>query len=111
MDANPRRRSAVRPALFAVGVLVLSLLGWQAAAFPYFAWDLGGAQWFQSVELPGFETFMRTVSWLGSGWTPYFLVAAVCLALWAAGKSWEAAVLLGRSGSGRDTEQRPQGND
>ena len=58
----------------------------------YFGWDLRAARAVQSVE--GVYGFMRVVSMVGDGWTPYALTGATALAFLLFGRKSEAAGLF-----------------
>ena len=71
-----------------VFIAVLSLfavLAVLAHSHAYFDWDLSVNRMIRSIALPGFNSFMVAISWLGSGLVPTILVVGAGVALMAAG--------------------------
>jgi undecaprenyl-diphosphatase len=71
-----------------------------AHRYAYFYSDLVLAHWVQSWTLPGLHPLMTAVSWLGAGWTPWFVVCGTGLALVARGLRLEGILLLSWVGLG-----------
>ena len=68
--------------------------------FPHFGCDVIVARHIQSITIPGFETSMIGISWLGTGWTPWALAVATSLALLLSGWRLEAVIYMSGFGLG-----------
>ena len=94
-----RRLAAVRrlvraEAFFLAGLAAFAVLAVLAEANAYFSWDRSVARAVQSIPLPGMETLMRAVSFLGDGATSWVIVGAALLFFFARGRRSEAFGLL-----------------
>lgn len=65
-----------------------------AHRYPYFYSDLLLAHWVQSWSVPGFQRLMTGISWLGTAWTPWFVVCGSGIALAALGLRLEGVLLM-----------------
>jgi undecaprenyl-diphosphatase len=82
-----------------IGVLSLIAFAVLAASVhqhPYFSWDLAVARWLQRI--PGLQTPMEIVSFLGYGAWPYLLTGLTVLILIALRRRIEAAFLITSAG-------------
>lgn len=71
-----------------------------AHRYSYFYSDLLLAHWVQSWTLPGFHELMTAVSWLGTAWTPWFVVCSTGIAFVARGLRLEGILLMSWVGLG-----------
>lgn len=87
-------------AIYALGLGAFSILALCAYLYSYFGWDLRAARALQTINPPGFASFMSAVSVIGNGWHPYALSAITFLLLYALRFRTEAAGLaLSTTGS------------
>ena len=74
----PKQRALARARwaerVFVAALVAYAVLAVMATRYAYFKWDLELAHRIQSVSVPGFATFMRSVSFLGNGFVPWVLV-------------------------------------
>src|SRR5215468_9183414 len=74
---SPRRaarRASRAEVIFVIGLSFYAVLAVLAHRYAYFGWDVAVERGIQSIALPGFKTFMISISALGSGWLPWALV-------------------------------------
>ncbi len=88
------RRLLRAEAIFLAGLAGFAVLAVLAKANAYFSWDVRAADAVQSIPLPGMETLMRVVSFLGDGITSWVVVIAALLVFFARGRRSEAFGLL-----------------
>lgn len=98
--ARAAKRARWAEMAFLAGLSVCAVLALLAHRYAYFAWDVALARGIQSISLPGFETLMRAVSLLGSGWIALLLVVVAGLALIKFGLSTESLVCTAGTGLG-----------
>src|SRR5829696_9233610 len=80
------RRLRRAEAFFLAGLAGFAVLAVLAKANAYFAWDRSVARAVQSIPLPGMETLMRAVSFMGDGVTSWLIVIAGLLFFFARGR-------------------------
>jgi undecaprenyl-diphosphatase len=99
-----RRRESRRlwraEVFYAASLAAFAVLAVLAHAYAYFAWDLRLARAIQSVDWPGWATFMDWVSVFGNGWTPHALTVATALLFLARRRRSEAFGLILSTGGG-----------
>lgn len=94
------RRAKWAERFFILCLAAFALLAVLANRYAYFEWDLDLAREIQSISLPGFDSAMRAVSFLGNGWVPWALVVVMGVALIIARLRLEGILLTAFAGSG-----------
>lgn len=79
---------------------LFAALAWMAHSHEYFWWDLVAARKVQAIPGVEFETLMRWLSRLGTGWAPWVLTVGAGLLLMLARLRREALILMGGVGMG-----------
>lgn len=99
MPAEPAKVRVAETVLLVV-LIAYSVLAAFAYRYAYFDWDLALAWRLQLVSLPGFDTLMLAVSFLGNGWVPWLLTVAAGLSLIKIGLRVEGLVCMTGTGLG-----------
>lgn len=100
---SPRRADAktrIIQFIFAVCLLLYSILALLAHKYAYFGWDLSIARFIQSITLAGFGPLMTFLSVLGSGWVPFAMTVGTGLIILFLGLRVQSIVLMAGTGLG-----------
>ncbi|MCA1850211.1 MAG: phosphatase PAP2 family protein [Acidobacteria bacterium] len=84
---------------YLLGLTAFAVLALSARFNAYFGWDLRAATALQSLRVPGLFDFMRVVSLVGDGWTPYAITALTAVVFLAFRRRSEAAGLILSAGA------------
>lgn len=86
--------------ILGLGLCLYAALAALAYRYAYFSWDLRVARRIQSIDIPGFETFMIWTSVPGNGWAAWAIVIVTATTLALVRFKLEGVICLTSAGVG-----------